>query len=212
LKSWAQIFVEILDLCTIIIQLRGNAAGALMLVVARSEGDGPLPDEKDKTVDQDKWAAEQALRDREVTVKEREQRVREQDLALRKSEIAKAAWRSPLTVAIIAAAVAGFSNVVVVTINGILGRQLEDTRAESARILEMIKTGDADKAAENLRFLADAGLISDHQRLDAIRGFLKTRSPGQGPSLPSPSASGSSGPISSGPISSGPISSGPQSR
>jgi hypothetical protein len=64
---------------------------------------------------------------------------------------------------------------------------MEDTRAESARILEMIKTGDADKAAENLRFLADAGLISDRQRVDAIRSFLKTRSPGQGPSLPSPS-------------------------
>jgi hypothetical protein len=136
------------------------------------------------------------LRDREVTVKEHEQRVREEDLALRKLEIAKAAWRSPLTVAIIAAALAGFSNVVVVTINGILGRQLEDARAESGRILEMIKTGDADKAAENLLFLADAGLISDQQRVDAIRGFLKTRSPGQGPSLPSPSGSSVARPAS----------------
>jgi hypothetical protein len=89
-----------------------------MLCVGAEQRRWPLPDAKDRTVDQDKWAAEQALRDREVTVKEGEQRVREEDLALRKLEIAKAAWRSPLTVAIIAAAVAGFSNVAVVTING----------------------------------------------------------------------------------------------
>jgi hypothetical protein len=111
-----------------------------MLALAWSKRRGHLPDENDNTVEQDKWAAEQALRDREVTVKEREQGVREEDLALRKSEIAKAAWRSPLTVAIIAATFAGFGNIAVVTVNGIMGRQLEDTRAESARILEMIKT------------------------------------------------------------------------
>jgi Trypsin-like peptidase domain len=51
----------------------------------------------------------------------------------------------------------------------------------------MIKTGDADKAAENLRFLADAGLVADPNRLAAIRRFLANRSPGQGPSLPPPS-------------------------
>ena len=35
-------------------------------------------------------------------------------------------------------------------------------------MLEMIKTGDADKAAENLRFLVDTGLISDPTVLEKL--------------------------------------------
>jgi hypothetical protein len=49
----------------------------------------------------------------------------------------------------------------------------------------MIKTGSADKAAENLAFLVQAGLIESPTRLSAIRGFLETRQPGSGPTLPS---------------------------
>ena len=46
---------------------------------------------------------------------------------------------------------------------------MEETKAEAARILEVIKTGDADKAAANLKFLADMGLISDVDRLQHIQ-------------------------------------------
>lgn len=145
--------------------------------------------EDNQAFEREKWVDERALREREVTVKEREQVVREEDLNVRKAEIARAGWRNPLMVAILAGALAVAGNGLVAWLNGWQGRQLEETRAESARILEMIKTGDADKAAENLRFLADAGLVSDPQRLAAIRHFLSIRSPGQGPSLPSPSGS-----------------------
>src|SRR5262249_53722210 len=64
-------------------------------------------------------------------------------------------------------------------------RVLEEGKAEAARILEMIKTGDPDKAADNLKFLIDAGLISDADRRRNIRNFLANRPAGKGPTLPS---------------------------
>ena len=146
-------------------------------------------DQKEKaTFDSEKWQQERDLRERELSLKERAQKVSEDDFQVRKEELARARWRSPLVVAIFAAAIAALGNAVVAFVNGREGQTLEDNRAESARILEMIKTGDADKAAENLRFLADAGLVADPNRLAAIRRFLANRSPGQGPSLP-PSSS-----------------------
>jgi hypothetical protein len=137
------------------------------------------------------------FRDREITVKEK--------------ELSRSRWNSPLVLAIIAATVAALGSVFVAWWNGYEGERLESSRAESTRILEMIKTGNnADRAAENLQFLLDAGLIEDKERSAAIRYFLSTRKPGSGPSLPS--AAGGSGPIGSAPVGSGPIGSGPQSR
>jgi hypothetical protein len=177
------------------------------------QGEAKLSEaEAEPGFEREKWIVERQFRDREIAVKESEQRIREQDLEIRKEELSRSRWRSPLVVAIFTVAAAALVNGGVAWVNGKQGQRLESSRAESARILEMIKTGNADTAAENLRFLVDAGLIDDTERIAAIRHFLSTRTPGSGPSLPSPSASGSSGPISSAPISSGPISSGPQSR
>jgi hypothetical protein len=65
-------------------------------------------------------------------------------------------------------------------------RILEESKAEAARILEVIKTGNnSDKAAVNLKFLLDAGLISDADRRKNIEGFLVSRVAGEGPALPS---------------------------
>src|SRR5262245_10399380 len=61
---------------------------------------------------------------------------------------------------------------------------LEESKAEAARILEMIKTGDPEKAADNLKFLVEAGLISDADRRKNIQNFLAHRPAGQGPALP----------------------------
>src|SRR5262249_44334972 len=63
-------------------------------------------------------------------------------------------------------------------------RGLEEGKAEAARILEMIKTGDPEKAADNLKFLLDAGLISDADRRKNIQNFLAHRPAGKGPALP----------------------------
>jgi hypothetical protein len=106
----------------------------------------------------EKWEAERTFREREISIKEREQAIKEAELTLKKEEHAISQWRNPLVVAIFAAAVAASGNAVVAFTNGAFQRQLESQKSEQARILEMIKTGDADKAAENLRFLLDAGL------------------------------------------------------
>jgi V8-like Glu-specific endopeptidase len=97
---------------------------------------------------------------------------------------AASSFANPLVVAILAAAVAAAGNAMVALVNGQQTRRVEEVRAEASRILEMIKTGDPDTAAENLRFLAESGLISDPERREAIQTFLAARSPGQGPALP----------------------------
>jgi hypothetical protein len=55
-----------------------------------------------------------------------------------------------------------------------------------SRILEMIKTGEPDKAANNLRFLVDAGLIRNKDIHRDLTKLLETRQPGQGPALAAP--------------------------
>jgi hypothetical protein len=65
---------------------------------------------------------------------------------------------------------------------------LERAKAESSRILEMIKTGDPETAAQNIQFLVDSGLIDDPTRLQRLKDFLAARKPGSGPSLPASNA------------------------
>ena len=48
----------------------------------------------------------------------------------------------------------------------------------------MIKTGEPEKAAENLQFLIDTGLISNKERVAQIQTYLTRRQPGTGPFLP----------------------------
>jgi hypothetical protein len=123
--------------------------------------------------EREKWRADVALRERDTALKERDN--------------AAARWRSPLVVAIFAAAVAAIGNAGVAYLNGSQQLAVESGKAESARILEMIKTGDSDAAAHNLDFLLKAGLITDPDRVGKVAAFLKTRPAGTGPALPSPS-------------------------
>ncbi|UXI70301.1 trypsin-like serine peptidase [Tahibacter amnicola] len=124
------------------------------------------------------------FRDRELAIKEREVALREGELSLKRDEHASASWRNPLVVAIMAATLAGLSNAVVAIVNGRFQRQLEDGRAEQSRVLEMIKTGDPDKAAKNLEFLVQSGLIADPARVASIEKYLAGRAPGSGAALP----------------------------
>ena len=139
------------------------------------------PEDFEKT----KWHAECLFREREVAVKEREQAGKAEELLLKKAEQAAALWKSPLVVAILAAAVAGLSNAGAAYLNGSAQTELEARKSEQARILEMIKTGSPDAAAENLRFLLDAGLIQDIGIRRDLKSFLSNRKPGTGPALPS---------------------------
>lgn len=134
--------------------------------------------ESDPTFLQRKWETENSFREREIQIKE-------QELALKRTELARSGWRNPLVVAIIAAAIAAAGNATVAVINGSQQRDLERQRAEEARILEMLKTGDPDKAAENLDFLLQAGLIADGDVKKRLTDFLENREPGTGPALAS---------------------------
>jgi hypothetical protein len=48
----------------------------------------------------------------------------------------------------------------------------------------MIKTNDADKAAGNLKFLVESGLIANEERRRQIEHYLAKRKPGTGTTLP----------------------------
>ncbi|HXO73309.1 MAG TPA: hypothetical protein VN838_30500 [Bradyrhizobium sp.] len=72
-------------------------------------------------------------------------------------------------------------------VNGTQQVSLENSKAESTRILEMIKTGNSEAAARNLDFLLRSGLITDPERVDKVAAFLRNLPPGAGPSLPAPS-------------------------
>jgi hypothetical protein len=148
------------------------------------------------------------LRERELDIKVAEQvslavdresqvRLRRRELAARVVELRQSRWTSPLVLAILPATVAGVSNILVALYNGYAGRNLEETKhyaqltledakAEAARILEMIKTGEPDKAAVNLQFLLDTGLSANLKTRESLKEYLAKRAPGQGPSLPPP--------------------------
>src|SRR5262249_55523599 len=143
--------------------------------------------------EKEKWRADLEIRQREISLKERDQDNRDAEIQLKREEQASAKWRSPLVVAIFAAAAAATGNAVVATISGYDQRQLEsskhtaeialeNSKAESTRILEMIKTGDTEKAASNLEFLLKSGLVAEQDRVKKLEEFLAKRAPGAGPS------------------------------
>jgi len=132
-------------------------------------------------LDHERWLGEYELRKREIEIKERDQ--------------SRSRWSSPVVLAVLAAALAGLSNAAVTRQNGLEQRKLEaekavqakiieETKAEAARIFEVIKTGDADKSATNLKFLVDTGLITNSDRIEKIQAFLDHRLAGGGPALP----------------------------
>src|SRR5262249_17868296 len=139
--------------------------------------------------------------ERDLLLREREQANQDADIELKRKEQATSKWRSPLVVAIFAAAIAGVGNAGVAALNGWYQRDLdgskrdaeralEENKAESTRVLEMIKTGDTETAAKNIAFLLDTGLVTEPIRVGKLREFLANRRPGTGPSLPAPSRFG----------------------
>src|SRR4051794_25368189 len=130
----------------------------------------PGPSVGTDTLEREKWEAERAFRERE--------------LALRERDHARGRWTTPVVVAILAAAVAATGNAVVAYTNHRAETWLEAQKAEQARILEVVKTGDPDKAAVNLQFLLRAGLIEDASTRAHLAGYLAGRKHGSGPALP----------------------------
>lgn len=153
--------------------------------------------------EREKWETELAIKQRELALKEQEQKNRDLEVEFKRQEQSTSKWSNPLVVAIFAASIAGIGNAVVTVVNGKLQRaietersrstqNLEESKAESGRILEMIKTGDPEKAATNLAFLVETGLIANPDLVAQVRSYLAARKSGAGPSLPAaaPSTSG----------------------
>lgn len=141
-----------------------------------------------------KWRADQRWREHEIALQDRAQSTRQEEIVLKRKEMLILRWTNPLVLAIFSAEIAGFASVGVNALNNYYALKLEDkkatqtldlerNKAETARILEMIKTGDVEHAAANLRFLADSGLIGDEVLLKKIQKFLESRKEGTGPFL-----------------------------
>jgi hypothetical protein len=131
--------------------------------------------------EREKWEAEQRRLDREFSLRERE-------LTFKQEEARRSWWWNPLAIAILGAAMAALGSAYVSWQNNNANLGLETFKAESARVFEVVKTGDPNKAAENLSFLLDTGLIQNSATSTSISNYLKGRKAGEGVSLPVPDA------------------------
>jgi uncharacterized protein (TIGR02594 family) len=107
-------------------------------------------------------------------------RLKERELTIKESETKRSGWTSPAVLALIAATIGLTGNAGVALING----RIEDRKAEYNRVLEMIKVGDPDKAAENLAMLLESGLYDDSD--GKLASYLGKRKAGEGAALPFP--------------------------
>lgn len=101
-----------------------------------------------------RWQAELDLKQAELDLRRREMEVRI-------AEARVAPWRSPLALAIGAAAVAAIANVAVAYLNNSNQLRVESQRAEAQRILEAIRTDNPDQAWLSLEFLVRSGLVDE---------------------------------------------------
>jgi hypothetical protein len=173
---------------------------------AESANATPLTCAESMVGEREKWLAESAFRERELALKEREHARLDAELQLKRDEARRSRWSSPLVIAILGAVAAAVGNAAVSWQNGRAQRELEDARAkvtqstqetnnknqldiesfkaESARLFEVVKTSDPDKAADNLKFLVDVGLISNDKVKIGLISYLQHRKEGQGFALP----------------------------
>ncbi len=63
-------------------------------------------------------------------------------------------------------------------------QKLERLKYDSSLLLDAARTGDPDRAAENIAFLVDAGLLSDHNLESRLSAYLLNRVPHHGKALP----------------------------
>jgi hypothetical protein len=127
--------------------------------------------------EREKWEVSERRLDREVAVRDRE-------LALRENDAKRARWWNPLIIAIFGASIAAAGSALVSLANNRASIEIEQFKAEAARIFEVIKTGNPDTAAKNLSFLLEAGLIQNESTVKNVRQYLTVRTEGAGVSLP----------------------------
>ncbi len=104
------------------------------------------------------------------------------ELELQRQHANQSRWKNPLIIAIAAATIAALGNIYISYFNAVELRELEERKAEAARILTAIRTDDPDKNAENLLFLIKRGLISNKRLAQNVQSYLAARDEGEGPS------------------------------
>lgn len=120
---------------------------------------------------------------KDLSLGEREVQNKAQQAEGRRSDAEKGSNLGPILIAVWTTAIAALGNGVVSWFNGQQMHRLESEKAQSAVILEVVKTNSPDKAANNLAFLVEIGVISQEQAGERLRNYLKTRVVGQGPSI-----------------------------
>src|SRR6266481_3497729 len=128
-----------------------------------------------KLHDRTKWGEGNAHQNRELVLKEQDQYLRGREIERQEEELRRARWTNPLVLAILAAAIAGFTNAGVSFMNNAHQLHLEKFKAnqtytlerskeEATRILEMIKVSGTEKTAPD-RAATNLG-FSDRSRLN----------------------------------------------
>jgi len=115
--------------------------------------------------DKFKFEKEFELRIKELDIKLREVSLKEKELSQAKVKV------TPAQVTIIVALLGIFSTLIATYVQNNGNQQLEKTKFESEIILKVASSNDLDQNKKNLRFLVDAGLISDN--LQKINKVLK---------------------------------------
>lgn len=118
--------------------------------------------------EREKWRDELRLREREVEL-------RGAELDHKQREDRRSRIFHPLVLAIVAAALAAAGNALVAYLNGTAQQSIEERRAEAARVLEAIKTGNDQQAAVNLTFLSDVGLISSRDISGRVAEYIRAK-------------------------------------
>jgi hypothetical protein len=120
---------------------------------------------------------------RELGIKESELQLRERELDLRTKQSGHVWFSNPISLGILAALIGFMGSVITTWVQGQSSLKLERTKSQSNLILEAIKTGDSKKAATNLAFFVQLGLIDDPDGKIA-----RLAAKGETPVLPSPVA------------------------
>jgi hypothetical protein len=139
-------------------------------------------------------ATDEALKAVQLEIAKADLRLKELEIRYRPGPW-KALFTNPILIGAFATAYVAFASAFFSFVNSRAQRELdlatresaerlEEFKLESSLILEMVKTTDPDRAATNLKFLLDLGLIRNPEAVARLRAFLLNRSPGEGPPLP----------------------------
>jgi hypothetical protein len=103
------------------------------------------------------------LRHFDLRIKEVELAIRQNKLELDSKSQRKIDWNIfiLLMTAIIGAVIAFISSAIVTSIEGSNQLDVERQKSENALVIEAVKTGDLNKALENLAFFVEAGFLRD---------------------------------------------------